>query len=228
MDLGFGLDGEDVPVERQQAARRAAVGSSGRELQRTVETLTKLTLSNAQQIRGMRSILLDCYRLPADAQLVVAAKAATQAYAEKARKIENAADRYERIGLPHLHAWNGCIRAYKAALEAGGAAAKPKLDALLGLLEKTRAEGGKIVMEHVPYCRVRKTFNRDYMNLEIHVMRGTHSRGIYEMVREWVLSLKGAAQLPGTAPPGDLGRKLQEWLEANGASNKAANGSMET
>lgn len=214
----------EVPeAETTPSSKRAAVGSHSKDLVDTLGLVAKLSLSSAQQCRAIKSVVIDVVRAPADAPIVKAVKAATKAYAEAAKKIVDANTRAEKLGPPHVHAWNACIKNFKGVLEASSTEQDKKV--LQGLTKyiAEKNPGWRTVIDEVMHVRVRKNFNRDLVCLEFHVRPQTHSGEVFSKLMEWMEKQQGFSRMHGQAPPGDLERRLQTWLEQQGMSTPMNN-----
>ena len=82
----------------------------------------KLLLSLDMQVRGLRSIMLDCTQLPTNCDYVQQGYAETKKWNEKFQKLkeDGLAPQKARdtLGLPHVHLWNALLRVLKARLTA--------------------------------------------------------------------------------------------------------------
>ena len=219
MDFGLGL----VEEERERPAKRAAVGVAPKDMLNIIGTIGKLSLNSAQQTRALKSILIDVFRVPTDFPMAAAMRAATKGFAEAAQRIVDPIARTERLGVPHVHAWNACVKTFKLALEASSAQAdKDTLGMIAQYIDKKNKEGWKGVVSEVTYARVRKNFNKEFVRLEFNVRDATPSRPLYESMKKWINTWPSTSELPGVAPPGDLERKVQQWLVENGMSAPAS------
>lgn len=215
MDFGLGL----VDEERERPAKRAAVGVAPKDMINIIGTIGKLSLNSAQQTRALKNILIDVFRVPTDFPMAAAMRAATKGFVEAAQRIVDPVARTERLGVPHVHAWNACIKTYKLALEASSAQAdKDTLGEIVQYIGMKNKEGWKGVASEVTYARVRKNYNKDFVCLEFNVRDATASRPLYESMKKWINTLPDTSELPGVAPPGDLERKVQQWPVENGMS----------
>ena len=214
MDLGLG----EMPVE--QPSKRVATSShSDKEMQKIMAVIAKLSLSNALQARFTRAMLLDVYRVKADSLFATEIKAATKQFTERAKEIPDQPTRLRMLGLPHVHAWNACLKALRALLDKPE---KQEVAAQLGqYCTKAQALGWQGVAEQVKFMRLRKTFNRDFVNLEFNLVPDSDADKVFPLMKEALLSQPEAAHLPGVPPPGDLERRVQRWLEDNGFSEKS-------
>jgi hypothetical protein len=219
MDFGLG----DVDMGENTRRVRPAVGAASKDLIAIVGTIGKLSLNSAQQARAMKSILIDVYRVPADFPMASAMKAATKNFAEAAQKITDPVARTDRLGVPHVHAWNACVKTYKLAMEASTTQGdKERLAEIVTYIGEKNTQGWKGIVKEVTYARVRRNYNKEAVCLEFNVKDGTDSYKIYSNMVQWLLRQPATTELPGVAPPGDLERKVQQWLTENGMSAPAS------
>ena len=208
MDLGLSLDGNGT--QGGDSKRRNVSSTSNKEITRVVSILTKLSLSNAQQARFLKAIVMDSFRLPAESDLIVKAKEATQAFATQAKTTHDK----DKLGLPHIHIWSAFLAVLK---QHANHDTKAKLDEYIA---KMGPLGWKVINEQVKHVRVRKNFDKQFVTVEIAIVRGSDSSAVYEIMKEYIKTIRDAIELPGTAPSGDLERKLQAWLDSIGSSGQ--------
>ena len=207
-DLGLSLDGNGT--QGGDSKRRSVSSTSNKDITRVVSILTKLSLSKAQQARFLKSIVMDSFRFPAECDLIMKAKVATQASATQAKTMHDK----DRLGLPHIHIWNAFPTVPK---QHANDDTKVKLDEYIATLGPL---GWRALNEEVKHVRVRKNFDKQFVTVEIAIVRGSSSSAVYEILRNYSKTIKEAVELPGTAPSGDLERKLQVWLGSIGSSGQ--------
>ena len=61
-------------------------------------------------------------------------------------------------------------------------------------------------------------YRQDHKKLEANVHENTPSYTVWQLIKQDLLKTKGCQQLAATAPPGDLERKLQEWISDYGVN----------
>mmetsp|Transcript_5224 Transcript_5224/g.9857 ORF Transcript_5224/g.9857 Transcript_5224/m.9857 type:complete len:127 (+) Transcript_5224:51-431(+) len=113
--LGNGGAAEASPP----AMKQRAVGSSGKDVQEVLNLVVKLSLSSAQQVRLLKAIMLTVIQLATSSPMCTASKAETVAYSEQSSDLQHEV-RLQRFGLPHVHAWNGLIKALQQLLAQEG------------------------------------------------------------------------------------------------------------
>ena len=195
------------------------------ETKKLLATLAKLSLSNALQLRALRSILLEVHQVPTDNRYIQEATKATKAFAEAAKEM-SAKDKEEQLGLPHIHVWNALLGVAMRSLEDRQKANQdPTLQlqsSLMALKEyaSTYQElGWKAVHAEVKYARIQKNFKAELKRLEINIVDKSPSDEVWQIIREDLKRDKEVRELPGVAPAGDLERQLQRFLdEANGTT----------
>ena len=208
MDLGLSFAGNGT--QGGDSKRRDVSSTSDKEITRVVSILTKLSLSSAQQARFLKAIVMDSFRLPAECDLIVKAKEATQAFATQAKTMHDK----DRLGLPHIHIWNAFLTVLK---QHANDDTKGKLDEYIATLGPL---GWRALNEEVKHVRVRKNFDKQFVTVEIAIVRGSSPSAVYEIFRNYIKITKEAVELPETAPSGDLERKLQVWLDSIGSSGQ--------
>ena len=64
--------------------------------------------------------------------------------------------------------------------------------------------------------RLNKMHDSDLRRLEVNIREPSDCYEIYMLMKADMLSIPGSAALTGIAPPGDLSRKIQEFLDKEG------------
>ena len=224
MDLGLEAasagNGSDGP--REPAHKKAAVGEAPKDLIKMVALIAKLSLSTAQCTRCLRSVMLEVFTFVLECSLVQAVKTATRKYREACEKIPDSVQRKARLGLPHIHVWNALLHGWKEYLgKQGSQESQEKLTMLNTYIQKYQGLGWEILSEQVKFARLKKIHDRKRIHLEMNVKPGTDSNDLYEGgLKEWILHHPECDKIVGQAPPGDLERRIQQWLEENGFSEK--------
>ena len=69
-------------------------------------------------------------------------------------------------------------------------------------------------MGQLKYARVQKNYDSDFKRLEVNCLPGTDADRLWTAMKAALLQCPRVEELQGIAPPGDLARRLQEWLDA--------------
>jgi len=207
MDLGLGLP-QPGTADGSRKQRRTTEG--GREQQRILETLAKLSLSNALQVRVLRSVMIDVVRVKTDSKMVGMIRESTKKFAD-AHKALSAEERTDcKLGLIHIHAWNAMVGFYQKEIE-GDAAASLELKQYM---DQYSALGWRAVAKEVKHVQVAKAWDAQYKKLEVSTTHDTPSAKLWDKIKALILKDPACKELPGRAPPGDLERQLQTYLDS--------------
>jgi len=194
-----------------------------KERQKSSWPLAKLSLSNALQLRALRSILLEVHQVPTENRYIQEAVKATKAFAEAAKEM-SAKDKEEQLGLPHIHVWNALLGVAMRSLEDRQKVNQdPTLQSALVTLKeyagKYQELGWKAVHAEVKYARVQKNFKAELRRLEINVVDQSPSDEVWGIIKKDLKRAKDVRELPRMAPAGDLERQLQRFLDENNGTN---------
>ena len=220
MNLGLEQNQGERPSKVRAVARQ---GMEDAETKKLLSTLAKLSLSNAMQIRALRSILLEVHQVPAANPYIQEAMQATKKYAEAAKEM-SPKDKEERLGLPHIHVWNALLAVATRNLEQRAKEQDPShqesLAVLLEYASKYQEQGWKAIHHEVKYARVQKNFRPELKRLEINLMESSPSDKVWAIIKADLRRDQGVRELPGVAPAGDLERQLQRFLDDASGSAK--------
>ena len=212
MDLGLGPTSEEGDKKRVRRDDSDKGKSGGKVDDKIVTSMAKLCLANAMQVRALRQIVMECVRIPTDCEFVESSAMATKAYGDKVREMEDQGTSQEdiknKVGIPHVHIWNAMLKTLREKITDGTKA--QKIDTYI---ESIRPIGWKGIARDVRYVRVAKMYQKEYKRLEISVRPSTTAAEVWCIMHEALLELKGAKDLEGMAPPGDLEHKLQDRLD---------------
>lgn len=211
--------GGAAPTVQGQLAEEFA-GMKPEEVKNIISTIAKLSLSTALSVRAIKSILLTCYMAAAAAPLVQAATAATGARHDMKEKLKadtskTRQQKEDLLGYAHIHAWNGIL---KAALNTLKGAAHENLKQYM---MKHAALGWKATAKMVKYCRIAKTNSKNDKRLELNMVENSEAQNIWftTVEKAWLVQER-SHRLPNMAAPGDMERKIQEFLDKIGASGQ--------
>ena len=188
MDLGLAVSPSSQP---SQPNKRARSDKATLDMAKVLTLVTKLSLNSAQQMRAMRAILLDVYHVPAEHEVVTMGKAATQAFAEKAKGI-SPQEKDAQLGLPHVHLWNSILTVLKKHL------AGPEAENLNKYLQDYQPKGWKAVAAEVTHIKISKCYDKSFMKLEVHVKESTPQQMCLRPLQALVLGPAGSQGAPRT------------------------------
>ncbi|CAK0896602.1 unnamed protein product, partial [Prorocentrum cordatum] len=162
----------------------------GKDAQMILAITCKLLLSLDMQVRGLRSIMLDCTQLPTNHDYVQQGYAETKKWNEKFQKLKD-------DGFPR-----------RSRLAAAGKQSD------LETVEKYCPEERKVgqLLETVKFVRLKKMHDSELRRLEVNVREPSDSYEIYMIMKADMLTITGSAALTGIAPPGDLNQKIQGFI----------------
>eukprot|EP00971_Amphidinium_carterae_P232498 4614056-Amphidinium_carterae.1 len=146
----------------------------------------------------MKSILLTCYSLPTEEEVVPLIKEATKGWAEATKSMTREQKRAH--GEPHVYAFNAFM---------GWAMTKYSNDTDLTatlMQYQTKFPNMQALSREVKYFRVAKTYNKDFKRLEVNFRVGSDTELMWNMLERALLKRAQWEPLPSMAPPGDLER----------------------
>mmetsp|Transcript_10235 Transcript_10235/g.16676 ORF Transcript_10235/g.16676 Transcript_10235/m.16676 type:complete len:346 (+) Transcript_10235:70-1107(+) len=126
MVIELGLSAKSTETEdngrKMRAVERSGDSNGSQQNDDTTRMMiifAKLLLSNSQQIRCLRAILLNVYLISVENEFYSAIKTATTKWQEQADMLPKgrSPDR-NALGQPHVHAWNGLLSKVEALLKA--------------------------------------------------------------------------------------------------------------
>jgi len=182
-----------------------------------------LLLNVAMQTRILRSIVIECIQLPADNCFITEFKKTTGAWTTRVQGLQEKEEKTRQqieaeVGLCHCHGWNSLIKALMTHFQTH--TLNDKLASVKSYVDKintipTLQEKMTYLMTAVNYCRVAKTHDSKFKRLEIGFgMDESEERVIYrEFLKPTLLLQEKSRLLKGIAPPGDLERQIQKWID---------------
>ena len=199
-------------------AKKLKIDTSDPNTAAFLELLVLKVLDLDFQARVCRACLLEVFLTKTDNPWISVMREATVAQHEAAREYKDKALCKKELGAPHVHAWNAVIQVVQDELEKDKTTHAENLK-LIQEYENTYA--GKEVQEvlviiarDVRFFRVAKAFGKDQKKIEANVQPGTPSFMLWtKLLRPCLLSTTGTQELAGVAPPGDVSRQLQEFLD---------------
>ena len=218
MDLGVPVTGGQAAESSgdQPAAKKREIQNT---LQEAVQNCAKLSLANAQATRALKATVFECIRMPVDSQWAAAHKEGTVGFMkllEETKKTTKDADKIRQItSHPSVHGFNMLVKKY---IEQGAPHAQ--------LLKDSAAHWtSELVAEQVKHCKLCKMYGGKTVRLEIAVPlaltmvtsqppTAACPAWAWVVVRESMLKTPNHVVMRGQAPPGELERQLQTWLDA--------------
>jgi len=224
MDLMAGLPAAD-------SSGKDLVGNKKRKGEEEIKykdflcIVSKLVLNSAMQVRIHKAIIIDCYKIKAESQWFVCHIEATKSFAVHQSQLkesgQNPAEIKEAIGMPSVHGFNAMVK-HLLTLKFPEAARVRTAVALWGT-----QEGWRTIAYHIKCCRMTKMFHATDKRLEISVPQEPFTSleqpddnlltptWVWLLIKREMMKEKDHVQMEGVAPPGDMERKIQEWLDAN-------------
>ena len=210
-------------VSTNSSTKKRAVGEVPADLKQVVKVMAKLSLSNAQQSRMLKSILIECYKLDSSNDIITKMKEATKLFASKAKELReergltSEAVRAE-LATPAVHCFNAILNATITA---------KKLDKdpqIIKFREYYQSKGVGELARYVKHFKVANMFDKKAIRLEIHLSQEDHFQDhpgslpdprelFFVHVLPHLRTLKGFHILQGMAPAGDLERQIQDRLD---------------
>mmetsp|Transcript_87305 Transcript_87305/g.282666 ORF Transcript_87305/g.282666 Transcript_87305/m.282666 type:complete len:216 (+) Transcript_87305:136-783(+) len=204
MPKGRDAPGADEPHPKRVAT--AAGLSADKETQRLFTMVIKLCLSVSQQTRALKSILLTCYSLPASESLVDRVKEATTGWSHAVK--DKSRTQRKEYGEPHIHAFNAFMGWMLTEYDKD-----PKIKQVLTEYQATLTGGMMELAAQVRYFHINKCFDRQCKRLEVTFRVGSDTERMWSIIEPALMQRRGWEPLPSMAPPGDLERKLQKYLD---------------
>lgn len=215
---------EGSPKRQRRAAAkqvRAAVGPLEKKdmakLLEIVSMLIRLGLQTSQQVRVLRSIVLQVMMMAVDHELIQKVKAAHKRYVNAAQKFKDAEKKQAALSVPHLHSWNAMLAYFKVAWADNAqllAKLKEYTDGVAAQANNEPRKAMDIFAQHVRSIKLMNAFDKAKTKLEISIIAGTPAVEIWKSMKEWMISKKVAKEMMGTAPPGHMEDVLQQYLDA--------------
>ena len=206
MDLGLGSDPEP---SQEHGNKRRAVGAAGPEINKQMLTLSKLVLSNSMNIRHVQGAIFDTWRMPTTCDLVAGMREATRLHMEAMKRNGNNEAAANKLGPPHIHAWNSLLKTLQGKKDM----TEVDQSSVNEYIRTQGPSGWKGLLDEVRYCRARKTYDKDFMNIDLMLTPGTPSAMLKPIIAKHFAKEPQARLLPGHAAPGALERSCQGWID---------------
>ena len=202
-----------------QPTKRSKQGEQSEGVQETMLVMSKLLLSVAQAVRQHAAVLSVTWLIPTDGVLHRCCREATQRWQQvKESLIENGLKGEElklKLGPPSAAVVNALVKMLMDQQQDG-----PEKQ----LMETVIAESKtwQDIAKCFPMCCIRKAHKGETKKLIIscpeerliQVAAVQKSWTLFMTPMRALINKNKAKELVGTAPPGDLERKLQRWIDA--------------
>eukprot|EP00929_Paragymnodinium_shiwhaense_P045232 TRINITY_DN23135_c0_g1_i1.p2 TRINITY_DN23135_c0_g1~~TRINITY_DN23135_c0_g1_i1.p2 ORF type:complete len:231 (+),score=67.26 TRINITY_DN23135_c0_g1_i1:617-1309(+) len=206
------------PAKRAKDEEGQKKKPSEEDYKKLVALTSKLTLSNAQNVRTLNGVSLIVYQLATESTLAEALRSAGRAYKDKAETLDNEA-RFKTIGLPHHHLWvrllNEAHQYNKDKLQ--NANVQKELESYQQFLASYGSSSAAQWMElshGIRLCKTAKCFDKSKVKLLLAIQPGTKHMQVWEAAVRVVFSqMPGVTYKPGAAPRGNLEIRIQELLD---------------
>ena len=203
--------GEEQPTQAGARSTRMRVGSSNKEALERELNAAKLQLQNCQQIRLLMSTTFWSLRGPisiAEAPLKVATEFSDKYKGQSLHK----------AGSPHVHVWRSLLKTVTAALAAKDPANKDAntqlvLQTLQDHMKSFEAAGPKKGHMFVKQCRIKRCREEALAIISYQSSQLLTNRSEFDSALHLGLITLGFEVLEGTAPPNDMERKAQRYVE---------------
>eukprot|EP00929_Paragymnodinium_shiwhaense_P041300 TRINITY_DN21468_c0_g1_i1.p2 TRINITY_DN21468_c0_g1~~TRINITY_DN21468_c0_g1_i1.p2 ORF type:complete len:204 (-),score=38.23 TRINITY_DN21468_c0_g1_i1:232-843(-) len=200
---------------------------SNRDTIKLLELLCKLVLNNTQQLRAMRSILLQCYSIPTGTPVVAQIANTMRWYDGLKSQHQSKEEKLAAIGPHHVQAWNALVTYLeKVSVDTKKTVKTEDVQDICPVKKycqdvKKEAESAGVqlhllIQQQVRYCRVVDTFQKKFnRRLEVNFAEASTTDKFWKSSAEQlIVGITGVRRLPGIAPPGDMERRIQAELEA--------------
>ena len=163
--------------------------------------------------------MVEVYKVPTSNPLITTSLNCTKQYASRAKDLPKA-DKKNILSEPYLHVWNTVLKVFH---EEGKR--QPKYQALAGHINEYVNKYAptdpnnldcpqvKSMLKQVKYCRVQKCYDQSFKRLEVSIVPNSDSATIWQMVLPMLLEMPNVEEMSPMAPPGNLERQIQQWLD---------------
>ena len=211
-----------TPVKESDSKKRFT-GTASTDLKDVVRIIAKLSLSNSQSSRLLKSILIDCWKLEASSDMITNMKEATRSFADTAKSMREDAKTSDSIraelATPAVHAFNAILKTIFPTVQD-----KSKKSETEKFVQYYQSKGLQELARWVKHCKAIPMYDKKFIRLELHISEEEvlpdHPKGgltplhvFNDIVKPFLLTQKGYAPLQGMAPAGDLERQVQAWID---------------
>ena len=190
------------------------------KLQELLILLIKSQLATSQQMRCLRSAILDVYIIPIQGDLMTALKTASHNYTKHGGDALTNQKRIEAIGFLHHHRWNNFVKLCISIAQQNQSQAL--LAELQQYVEAVKASGGFLYWAKscgVRVMRLEKAFERSEIKLVFNVEHECPERAIYSKCQAMFTGPLKGRRMAGQAAPGRMETLLQGFLESSDDSS---------
>ena len=233
------MKGKGKSKSSQQEREEDSDNTSNKALVRIITLIGKLSLGTARETAMIKSAILQvCLfdKQPTNKalpKLEEAAKAATAAYAAKAKTLSQ--PEKATFGSPHIFAWaEFCKSTLMAAQMLKLAQPAATIEAHILDIETKAAKlvadtNGKMELaaaareetqNQVKVFRIQKCWNKELARLEMNTTYGTTAEKAGDAILTVLKSAYGGVMKKSQAPKSDLERRLQAWIDTKGKNDK--------
>jgi len=161
----------------------------------------KQALQNTMDLKAVKAILFRGWLMPTKLNVVDICRQYTKDYAEKTKN-----NKGHNLGTPDMWVWRAFLTATIEALEGDGDVSED-----LELLKRHAVQCTPALLKNkVPHARLAKTAKDEEKRLEIHVVE--ELTPVLDVIGKYLVS-RGAREIAGKPPKGDLERKMQQILD---------------
>ena len=187
-----------------------------------LDLVTRLCLNNQQQIRLLRSVVIETILIKVDTPSAKAMFAATKSFSEQMSDMDKEIKETLPIGLGHHHRYNALLGIVKEAISKTASASNSNADKDIKEFCTSMVAAGPAKFENlqkeIKAFNLTKAFDKATKKLEVAVVQGSKAAHIWESyLRPFIVQHEKAKVKVGQAPQGDLERRLQDILDAQEA-----------
>lgn len=188
--------------------------SSTREVD-LMDSLARLALQSAQQLRAVRSSVVRVSLLPKEHPCLQATSSIMDQYSALVPEFSTPEEKFAQLGHPASHSWNAVIAwaAEEAARSMQDVA--PRLEAYLRYIAGRTGTPSALdgYEDEITSFRVLKSWSSTHKKVETVIVQGTRTWEIAATV-EALWERTGGRRLRGVAAPGQLERNVQTGLDS--------------
>jgi len=225
MDLGANRPRADSSADSSARNVRPRGGKAGHtasegEMGEVVKQIAKLSLSNAQSNRALEACVMETLKIPADSPYSKAYKEGTLMFSQAQEDLKKTTKDpeviREKLVLPQVYAFNQMIVLLL----------KEKDLPLAELIAaETKKWDPKMVASQIKHYQMSKMYGGANMKFKVSVpmalnlnpdiqpVTGISPAWVWCVLKKHLLQQKGVSLMQGRAPPGDLERQIQMFLD---------------
>ncbi len=215
-----GAGTQELATDGPPAAKIRAIGNTDVEkLKANLELLCKLTLSNTQAVRALKTIVMQTFKIPNESPFYVAYKKGTKKFNDL---IEAASSPQQKakVAPPMVYCWNEIV---KYVIGLGGNIAKAISESAEGWTQEA-------VMDQIRHMQISKMYGGTHSRLEVACpgsivleraatmidpdATNLSPEAVWIVIKDCLIKTEGTVVLRGRAPPGEMERQVQQLLDA--------------